>query len=66
MGWGEVGEIFQSVDDDARVLDLGAALGTIANVGLQGLNPEAHLIVEDEIDLVWKQVPMFHLTLITE
>jgi hypothetical protein len=29
-------------------------------MGLQGLNPEAHLVIEEEIDLVWKQVPVIH------
>jgi hypothetical protein len=55
-----MGEIFQRVDDEARVLDPHAAIGTIANMGLQGLNPEAHLVIEEEIDLVWKQVPVIH------
>jgi hypothetical protein len=55
-----MGHVFQRIDDDACVLDFGAAVGAIANMGFQGLNPEAHLVVEEEIDLVRKQVPVIH------
>jgi len=48
-------KIFQRVDDEPSLINLHSALGTITNVGLQGVRPEAHLvIVEEEIDLVWK------------
>jgi hypothetical protein len=53
-------EILQSVDDEPRLFDLEAAVLTITNVGLQGLDPEAHLVIEEKIDLVWKQVPVIH------
>ena len=33
---------------------------TITNVGFQGCYPEAHLVIEEEVDLVWKKVPMVH------
>ena len=36
------------------LVDLRPAVGTIANMGLQGGNPEAHLVIEEEVDLVWK------------
>ena len=49
-----MGEIFQRVHDESCLVELGSAVGTIANVGLQGSNPEAHLVIEEEIDLVWK------------
>jgi hypothetical protein len=29
-------------------------------VGPQGVNPEAHLVVEEQVDFVWKQVPVIH------
>ena len=54
VGRGEVGEVFQRVHDEPRLVELGAAVGAIANMGLQGCNPEAHLVIEEEIDLVWK------------
>ena len=60
MRRGEVRDVFQGIDDEPRLFDLGAAVVTIANVGLQGCNPEAHLVIEEEIDLVWKQVPVIH------
>jgi hypothetical protein len=48
-------EIFQRVHDESGFVDLGATICAITNVGLQGIGPEAHLvIVEEEIDLVWK------------
>src|SRR6185437_9743356 len=56
----EMGHVLDSIDDRARVFDLGATVGAIATVGLQGCNPEAHLVIEEEIDLVWKQVPVVH------
>jgi hypothetical protein len=29
-------------------------MSTVADVSFQGCNPEAHLVVEEEVDLVWK------------
>jgi hypothetical protein len=56
-----MGEVFQGIHDEAGVVDLRAALGTIANMGLQGVHPKAHLvIVEEEVDFVGKQVPVIH------
>ena len=46
--------LFHGAQDPARFLDLRAALGTIANMGLQGSDPEAHLVIYEEIDFVWK------------
>jgi hypothetical protein len=60
MGRSEVRNILQSIDDEPGLFDFEAAVFTIANVGLQGLDPEAHLVIEEKIDLVWKQVPVIH------
>jgi hypothetical protein len=51
---------FQSPDDLSGLLDLRPALGTIANMGLQGGYPEAHLVINEQVNFVWKQVPMIH------
>jgi hypothetical protein len=40
-------DVFQCIEDEARLLDLFAAVSTIANMGLQGCNPEAHLVIEE-------------------
>src|SRR6185437_7878976 len=45
---------------EARLFDSGRALGARTNVGLQGTYPEAHLVIEEEVDLVWKQVSVDH------
>jgi hypothetical protein len=42
------------------LLDLRATIGAIANMGPQGVDPEAHLVIEEQVDLVWKQVPVVH------
>jgi hypothetical protein len=48
-------EILQRIQDESRLVYLRSAVGAIANVGLQGCNPEAHLVaVEEQVDLVWK------------
>ena len=47
-------DVFQCIDDEPSLFDFEAAVFTIANVGLQGLDPEAHLVIEEKIDLVWK------------
>jgi len=52
--------VFQRVDDKPRLLDSGATVVTLIEVGLQGLNPEANLVVEQKVDLVWKKVPVIH------
>jgi len=55
VGRGEVRKVFQRFHDETGFVDLGATIRAITNVGLQGVCPEAHLvIVEEEIDLVWK------------
>jgi hypothetical protein len=54
MGRGEVRSVFQGVHNEPGFVDLCLALRTIANMGLQGCNPEAHLVIEEEVDLVWK------------
>src|SRR6185503_14650083 len=56
----EMGEIFERIHDEAGFIDLRAAFGTIANMGFQGVYPEAHLVIEEEVDLIWKQVPVIH------
>jgi hypothetical protein len=53
-----VREVFQDSHEPTRLFDLRSALGTIADMGLQGCYPEAHLVIEEEVDLVWKQVPI--------
>src|SRR6185437_13110232 len=60
VGRREVGHVLDGVDDRTGVFDLGATVAAITNVGLQGCDPEAHLVIEEEIDLVWKQVPVVH------
>jgi hypothetical protein len=60
MGRGKVRNVFQGVYDEPSFVDLRLTMGTIANMGLEGCNPKAHLVIEEEIDLVWKQVPMVH------
>jgi len=59
-------KILERVNDEASLLHLGSTVGAGLNMSSQGGNPKAHLVIEEEIDLVWKQVPMFHLTLITD
>jgi hypothetical protein len=55
MRRGEVRKVLESLHDHPGFLDAYAAIRTVANVGLQGIHPEAHLvIVEEKIDLVWK------------
>jgi hypothetical protein len=60
VGWRKVRNTFQGPDDLACLLNLRSALGTIANMGLQGGYPEAHLVINEKVDFVWKQVPMIH------
>jgi hypothetical protein len=38
----------------ARLLELGPALGAASHVRPQGRHAEAHLAVEEKVDLVWK------------
>ena len=52
--------ILQRLRDGTSFVELRTAVGAIAKMGLQGSNPEAHLVIEEEIDLVWKQVSMIH------
>jgi len=47
-------DVLQSIDDEPGLFDFEAAVFAITNVGLQGLDPEAHLVIEEKIDLVWK------------
>jgi len=46
--------ILQRLSDETSFVELRTAVGAIAKMGLQGSNPEAHLVIEEEIDLVWK------------
>ncbi|HTE44446.1 MAG TPA: hypothetical protein VK636_04290 [Gemmatimonadaceae bacterium] len=55
-----MGDVFQGIEYEARFVDLRAAMRTIANMSLQGGNPEAHLVIEEEVDLVWKKMPVIH------
>jgi hypothetical protein len=48
------------VRDETGFLDPRATIGARTNVGLQGTYPEAHLVIEEEVDLVWKQVSVDH------
>jgi hypothetical protein len=52
--------VFQRVDDKTGLLDSSATFVTLLEVGFQGLNPEPNLVVEQEVDLVWKKVPVIH------
>jgi hypothetical protein len=45
---------FQRRDDLACLLNLRPALGTIANMGLQGGDPKAHLVINEKVDFVWE------------
>jgi hypothetical protein len=54
MGRGKVRNVFQSIHNEPGLVDLCFALRTVANMSLQGCNPEAHLVIEEEVDLVWK------------
>jgi hypothetical protein len=56
----KVGDVFQGVDDETSLVDFGSTVIAITNMGLQGCYPEAHLVIEEEVDLVWKKVPMVH------
>ncbi|HEY4218855.1 MAG TPA: hypothetical protein VGM67_17060 [Gemmatimonadaceae bacterium] len=60
MSWREVRNVFQCIDHEAGVFHLPATLPTLAQMGLQGTYPEAHLVIEEEVDLVWEQVSMVH------
>jgi len=53
-------KILERLNDEPSVVHLGSAVGAALNMGLQGCNPEAHLVIEEKIDLVWKQVPVIH------
>ena len=53
-------DVFQRIQDEASFVDFGPTVIAITNMGLQGCYPEAHLVIEEEIDLVWKKVPMVH------
>jgi hypothetical protein len=55
-----MGNVFQRIDDKTRLLDASATFVTLGEVGLEGLNPEANLVVEQEVDLVWKKMPVIH------
>jgi len=55
-----VGDVFQGVDDKTSLIDFGSTVIAITNMGLQGCHPEAHLVIEEEVDLVWKEVPVVH------
>jgi len=53
-------EVFQGLHDETGLVDLCAALRAIANVGLEGTYPKAHLVIEEEVNFVGKQVPVIH------
>jgi hypothetical protein len=53
-------EVFQHAHHEAGFLDLCTAFRALADVGPQGIHPKAHLVIEEEVDLVWKQVPVIH------
>jgi hypothetical protein len=60
MGWREVRDVFQRVDHEASVFHLRSTFRALAQMGPQGIHPEAHLIIDEEVDLVWEQVSMVH------
>jgi len=53
-------KILERIDDEPSLIHPGSAVGAALNMGLQGCNPEAHLVIEEQVDLVWKQVPVIH------
>jgi len=55
-----VGNSLQGVYGDAGFVDQRTASRALANMGSQGGHPEAHLVIEEEVDLVWKEVPVVH------
>jgi len=55
-----VREVFQRVHDEPGFVDPGTTLHTITKVGLQGRNPEAHLVIEEKVDLVGEEVSVIH------
>ena len=46
-------DILECADYESRFFDLRTTIGAITNVGFQGTDPEAHLLIEEKIDLVW-------------
>jgi hypothetical protein len=50
----------QSVHGDACFVDEPAALRTLADVRPEGGHAKAHLVIEEEVDLVRKKVPVVH------
>ena len=52
--------VFQQIDREPGLIESLAALDAITKVGLQGCYPKAHLVVDEEIDFVWKQMSVIH------
>jgi hypothetical protein len=59
-GGREVRELLDRIGDEAGVLQPRGALGTGANVSLEGRNAEALLVIEEEVDLGRKKVTVIH------
>jgi len=53
-------KVLERINDEPSLLHPGSAVGAALNMSFQGCNPEAHLVIEEKIDLVWKQVPVIH------
>ena len=53
-------DCLQGVYGDACFIDQRAASRAFADMGSKGGHPEAHLVIEEEVDLVWKEVPVVH------
>jgi hypothetical protein len=55
-----MGDRLEGVQRHPRILDASPAFVAFAQMGAKRGNAKAHLIIEEEVDLVGKQVPMVH------
>jgi hypothetical protein len=55
-----MGDALEDVYRHLRILDASPALVALAQMGAERGDAKAHLVIEEEIDLVGKQVPMVH------
>jgi hypothetical protein len=58
---GEVRNLLERIHDDERLIDLGAALATLSNMGTQRGDAEADVAVHEKIDFVGKQMAIYHI-----
>jgi hypothetical protein len=55
-----VGKLLELRDHGALGFQLRAAVGAAADVSPERGHAEAHLAVEEKIEFVWKEMPVFH------